>query len=279
MGQIAGNLRGGLPILCPCFCAWAILEYGKGKWFPPLALGATTHMPLRTDINPAYLIRLGVVGLLCTGMCLYCVYDGTITYPNQQLHFDQYEEFAKGNADLDELDRETKWNEVAVTTHGWLVKHFKDKKGHLQRRTTYHIRQQFAMATLTGLLGFIFLLKLIGHWRCWIEATEDELSSSEGRKIAFDQIGALDKKLWRNKGIAKVLYEQDGRKKKIVLDDCNYVRNTTHAILRHLEGNIDHAKIINGKPEPPSAPKASLASDAADNQETTSAQATGETTS
>jgi hypothetical protein len=69
--------------------------------------------------------------------------------------------------------------------------------------------------------------------------------------VKFDQVTALNKKKWQNKGIAKLLYEVDGRKNKIVLDDCNYDRDTTNAILRHVEAAIGHDKITNGKPEPP----------------------------
>jgi len=99
--------------------------------------------------------------------------------------------------------------------------------------------------------------KLLFNRGRWIEADDEGMCSSENRELKYDQITALNKKKWNSKGIAKVLYEVDGRKKKIVLDDCNYERDTTQAILRHVEAAIGHDKITNGKPEPP--PKAPTA--------------------
>ena len=206
-------------------------------------------MQLRTVINPRYLFRLGLVGLMCTGMCLYCIYDGKVTYPNQQKRADEYKAFAEENQDLDERKIDEKWNETAKTTHGWLARTLK------KRRSDYDINQQFVMAFVTGLIGLIFLYKLISNRGRWVEADGNILRTSEKREAQLDQIDVLDKKLWQNKGIAKVLYEKNGKKKKIVLDDCNYMRDTTQDILRHVEASIDVAKIINGKPEPPPKPK------------------------
>ena len=215
-------------------------------------LGAIGHMNLRTDINPRYLVRLAIVGLMCTGMCLYCIKDGVVTWPNQRKYALEFQEYSKIHADLDEKERADKWNEGAIASHGW-------KSDLLKKpRTKYDINGQFAMAAVAGLIGLIFLTKLLSNRKRWIEADEKRLRSSQKREVALDAISALDKKKWANKGIAKVLFQTNGKNREIVLDDCNYDRDTTQAILRHVEANIDHAKIINGKPEPPPKPAAEL---------------------
>ena len=149
-------------------------------------------MNLRTAINPRYLVRLGIVGLMCTGMCLYCIYDGTVTYPNQQKYYDEFEQFTEEHSDLDEKEQQDKWNENALSTHGWLAEHLK------KRRTEYDINGQFAMALVTGLIGSIFLYKLLSNRGRWIEADHEGLQSSRGHKIKFDQVTEFDKKLWQN---------------------------------------------------------------------------------
>ena len=182
------------------------------------------------------------------GMCLYCLKDGFISWPNQRKYALEYQKFGEDNPDLGEKQRADKWNETARTTHGWLAEALK------KPRTVYEINGQFYMAAVTGLIGLIFLAKLLRNRGRWIEASDEGLRSSEGREVRFDQISEFDKKLWQNKGIAKVIYDINDKKQKIVLDDCNYERDTTQAILRRLEANIDHAKIVNGKPEPPPKP-------------------------
>ncbi len=208
-------------------------------------------MPLRTEINPGYLIRLAIVSSACLFMCLWSLYDGLVAYPNQRKHALEYQDFADAHPELDKKELYDQWDETARQTHGWLV-----GKNDLEKpRSAYDINSQFVMAVVTGLIGLFFLWKLLRNRGRWIEADEQGLRSSEGREVAFDAIHALNKKLWQNKGIAKVIYAIHGKKQKIVLDDCNYVRDTTQAILRHVEANIDHAFIVNGKPEPPSSPE------------------------
>lgn len=208
-------------------------------------------MNLRTEINPRYLMRMGLVGLFCLGMTAYCIFDGTVTYPAQREKALAYLEFEQANPDLGQKDLFEQWKAEAGK-RGW------DPGMGGQLETPYgtpkkpvDINGQFIMAAVTGLIGLLFVSKLIFNRGRWIEADDDGLRSSEKREVKFDQVTALNKKKWDSKGIAKVLYEVDGRKNKIVLDDCNYVRDTTQAILRHVEAAIGPEKIIHGKPEPP----------------------------
>ena len=217
-------------------------------------------MNLQTKINPRYLMRMGLVGLFCVGMTLYCIYDGKVAYPAQRERALAYQEFEENNPDLGQKDLFDEWKVVAAE-RGW------DPGVAGKQVTPYgepkkedQFNQQLYMAGFTGLFGLIFLTKLFLNRGRWIEADEHGLRSSEKREVKFDQITALNKKKWQNKGIAKVLYEVDGRKNKIVLDDCNYDRETTQAILRHVEGAIGHDRIINGKPEPPPKPAGHAAS-------------------
>ncbi len=208
-------------------------------------------MNLRTDISPKYLLRMGLVGLFCLGAGGWFLYDGMFTYPAQQKQAKAFIEFETEHAELGQKQLFDQWKEVAAEK-GWpagiagkeITPYGKPKKD-------YDINGQFYFAGLAGFIGLIFLSKFLGNRGCWIEADDSGLRSSENREVKFDQITALNKRQWQNKGIARVLYEVDGRKKKIVLDDCNYDRDTTNAILRHVEAAIGPDKITNGKPEPP----------------------------
>ncbi len=208
-------------------------------------------MNLRTDINPRYLLRMGMVGLFCLGAGGWFLYDGMFTYPAQQEHSKAYIKFEEENSELGQKQLFDQWKVVAAE-RGWpagaagteITPYGAPKKD-------YDINGQFYFAGLAGLVGLFFLSRFLLNRGCWIEADADGLRSSEKREVKFDQVTALNKKKWQNKGIAKLLYEVDGKKNKIVLDDCNYDRDTTNAILRHVEAAIGHSKIINGKPEPP----------------------------
>ena len=83
----------------------------------------------------------------------------------------------------------------------------------------------------------------------WIELNETGIRTSWGRQLKFDQIVALDKKKWKSKGIAKIVYEVNGRKRRVVLDDCKYDVKPTEAILVEVESQIGFDKIMGGPPE------------------------------
>ena len=215
-------------------------------------------MTIRANINPKYLIRLGLVTTMCIGMSLFCIKDGAYTWPQQRKFALEYEQFRADNSDMSEKVAAEKWNEKASKDHGWMAKDLKEP------RKPYEFNQQFALAGLTGLIGLFFLGKLLGNWGCWVDATEEGLLTSERKQVRFEDIQALDKKKWQNKGIAYVRYETGGKRNKILLDDCNYERDTTQQILRLVEEKIGVEKIINGKPEPPPKGSESVAESADD---------------
>lgn len=201
-------------------------------------------MAVRTNINASHLGRLAIIGFFCTGMALYCLYDGFIGYPNQRIRAEKFIEFQEENKELDPKEIVDQWK-VYAAERGWPT----DNPG--EPKQDYHIFQQFAMAALIGPVGLFFLIQLWSYRGRWIEADGTTLISSQGDRLELSQITELDKKKWPKKGIAKVRYESEGRTRQLILDDCNYDRDTTQSILRHIEANIDHAKITGAKPEPP----------------------------
>jgi len=198
-------------------------------------------MALRTNISGRHLIRLTVVGLFCLGFGLWALYDGKITYPNQR-------ERALAFQELEEQGRLEEWTEYAAK-RGWQPYDPGEPK------TEAEIAVQFYMLAIAGGIGLLVLIHVLRSKGRWIEMDETGLRSSRGLRLTFDQITAIDKKKWDNKGIAKLHYQENGRKKIFVLDDFIYDRPTTDNILRQVEQRVGHEKIVNGKPEPPPKPE------------------------
>ena len=82
-----------------------------------------------------------------------------------------------------------------------------------------------------------------------MEADQTGIRSSWGKQLTFGQILNLDKKKWREKGIATIKYQDAKRPRRFVLDDCKFNREATEEILRLIETNIQENQIINGSPE------------------------------
>jgi hypothetical protein len=185
-------------------------------------------MAVRADYDPRYYRRFIIIGVVALGFALFCLYDGFIRYPAQRERaYQQFKEVVGENR-LDE------WEHYAEQTG---VKGDGD------------IMMQFVMAAVTGAVGFWLLF---GVWRArgrWIESSESGITSSWGQTLAFDQIVSLDKRKWRNKGIAKITYNDGRKNRRFILDDYKFDRATTGQILRELEARIEPKMISGGPPE------------------------------
>lgn len=194
-------------------------------------------MMLKASANSGYMWRLLLIACFCIGISLWFLYDGAITYPNQR-------ERALTFLKLEEEDRLDEWNQLA-NQRGWPTKNPGEPK------SEYDSYVQYGIAALALPFGLLYLIHYYRWRRRWIESSETSLRTSWGREFGLDQIVTLNKKQWKNKGIAKIKYETDGRKGRLVLDDCKYEVEPTEAILRLVETHIDISQIVGGHPEPP----------------------------
>jgi len=207
-------------------------------------------MTIKAKSSRHYLIRMGIIALAGVGFALYCLYDGAIGYPNQRIRALKYQEVQKekdAEGSLKPLsERKSQWKEVAAK-NGWDP----NEKNLKKAKTEADCIVQFWMAGLTGLLGLLFGVRVLLASRRWIAADETGLSTNGGLQVPYDQIITFSKKLWRTKGIARVRYWQDGRQKRLTLDDYKYDRAATESIVRRIESKITPEQIVDGKPEPP----------------------------
>jgi hypothetical protein len=217
-------------------------------------------MALRANSDHRYYRRFLIMGVVALGFALYCIYDGTIRYPNKRergfadfkTEFTHYFSDAQQDVTLDEF--ETAGEEDA--RHAW------EKYSHDRGIPSgADVILQFVMAAGAGAIGAWMLW---GVWRArgqWIEAGNTGLTSSWGQSINYDQILSIDKRKWRKKGIAKIRYQDGGRKRGFVIDDFKFDRDATDQILYEIEEKIGYDKITGGPPESAMAQNADVPSD------------------
>lgn len=198
-------------------------------------------MPLRADNDPRFSRRFLFMGLAAIGFSLWSLYDGAIGYPREQERAVKWEK--------DYLDRPNEEWIAFAEEQGWSTSIPKNPKTEEEYRTS--IASQYAMFVVAGLVGlYLVSIPLRARGR-WIESTEDGVTSSWGQSFKFDDVVNLEKRQWKNKGIAKVTYVENGRKRRLVIDDYKFDRYKTDAILYELEQRIDPAMITGGPPDPP----------------------------
>jgi hypothetical protein len=192
-------------------------------------------MNIRANSDPKFYLRFLIIGLIVGGFSLYCVYDGAYGYPQQAIRAHKYEEFEKEK-------RLEEWPAFALE-RGWST----DPPG--EPKTPVDFQLQFIMGGVTGALCLWFLLIVFRNRGRWIEASKSGITSSWGQQLNYADVVALDKKQWNKKGIAKVYYQEDGRRRRFVIDDFKFMRGPTGEILRALEARIDPNMITGGLPE------------------------------
>ena len=192
-------------------------------------------MPVKATIDRKYLLRLGLTTLGVFGLALWFLYDGTVTYPRQR-------ERALVYQGIEEEERAEKWPEIAEE-HGWPIR----SPGMPKEEIDIQIQLVLAaVVTVPGILCLFFFLRACGRW---IEMNQTGLRTSWGRQLEFGDIILLNKKKWRSKGIAKITYRQNGRKRRLVLDDWKFATEPTREILREVESHLDASQITGGPPE------------------------------
>lgn len=203
---------------------------------------------VRAERDAKYYRRFWYMIIGATIFLLLCLKDGFISYPArleaQEAREAAFEEFKE------ERRTEKEWIAHAEK-NGWPI----GPPSHEEHMDQGKINGQFYMAGVCGVIVLGLLIHILRSLGTWIEGDGKSITSSWGQTVPFDQVTQLDKKKWKNKGIAKVQYTDNGKKKTFVIDDFKFLREPTGDILRQLEGSIDHGKIVNGKPEGPKEAK------------------------
>jgi hypothetical protein len=208
-------------------------------------------MQIRAENDPRYSRKFLIMGLVAIGFAIWSLRDGLVAYPAQreQGFADFKTEDTKYFSDADrkalslgefeataDEQQRTKWSRYVVAR---------------DIPAEANIITQFVMAAIAAPVGLWLISMPLRARGRWIEIGDAGVTSSWGQNFRFDQVELVNKRKWRNKGIAKVTYRDDNNRKRVfVVDDYKFERYPTDAILYELEQRIDPERIANGPPEP-----------------------------
>jgi len=196
-------------------------------------------MTIRAERDGRFYLRFLLIGLGAMGFALWALYDGYIGYPLAQERAILFEK-------LIEEGRGDEWDAEA-TKRGWSTTPPAASKP--EEEYEVDVKMQFWMAGLAAVVGFFPLLSVFLSRGRWIELSGDTLTSSWGETVKMRQVTGLEKRQWRNKGIAKLRYDAGGKRRTFVIDDFKFKREPTDQILVEIEKQISHELITGGTPE------------------------------
>ena len=240
-------------------------------------------LPLRAENNAKFYGRFKWLALFAFGFGGYSLYDAAVAYPDQmarseaflevahdELPRDVFEELELGSKGHDDLYKKVKkrmadfpdfqetW-EARATAEGWPPEPYEKLRG------MGDIYYNYVMAGICSLGGAWLVLTLLRTSGRWFELNEQGVDSRWGESFSLDQITAIDKRQWRDKGIARLRYtDSNGRSRTFVVDNYKYHRKTTNRIMYRIENEIGLDKITGGRPDadpdaPPAEPEATPA--------------------
>jgi hypothetical protein len=204
-------------------------------------------MNIRAENDPRFSRRFLIMGILALGFSLYCLYDGVIGYPAR--HMQGFEDFkedykslfadSKNPTNLAEFEARAS-REDRLT---W-AKYLHDRNIPAEA----NIITQYVMAAITAAVGVVLLSIPFRRRGNWIELDDAGLRTSWGQSFHFHQIESINKRRWRDKGLARITYHDGDLKRKFVLDDMMFMRDPTDAILAEIEQKVGFEKITGGPP-------------------------------
>lgn len=203
-------------------------------------------MNLEAKYSREWLNRMGIILLLIAGSSGWFFYDGLVAYP-------KYNEGAAAYAQIVEMvkeegltdaaaERETaaRWEKCAASFDADPQdppKHAKD------------IDQQIQFGVGLAIFAAIFALWVLREMKRIIRANDDEFDGltttippfNGKTSVRFDSVFGIDKRKWKNKGIAVVHYKNKyDRPCRAMIDDYKYAGS--EAILEKCEAVIAEKK-------------------------------------
>ena len=198
---------------------------------------------LRAEVNPGFKYKFLLIGLISLAIGLYHFIDPVFVYPKMRPSSEAYAELRSKLTDDGELQRQ--WTEKAKA-EGWKETPPKYKPEELTTNTIYSYGVGALFTFVVGLPCLLTFMRCLGQW---IKVEDDGLVNAKGQKVSFDQITKIDKAKWEKKGIAKLLYSDNGSVKSFVIDDLKFDRETTDRIMELVEDKVGVDLIEGGKSE------------------------------
>ena len=195
----------------------------------------------RAEFQKNYLVRYGILAGFCILLALWFAYDGFIGYPSKLPAAEAYDEIR----DLEAEERFQRWEQILADNPGFP----EDAPEKSASEINDDIVGQYFWSAIFSIVGIPALVLFFRSRGSWVEPTEDGLTTSWGQKLKFADVTRLNKRRWKDKGIAKATYIDGDQTKTFVFDDFKFEREPIGKMLRDLEAVLERDNIVGGPTE------------------------------
>jgi hypothetical protein len=177
-------------------------------------------MNIHARISKEWRRRMGFLAFMLNGTGLWFLYDGYIAWPAEAARYQQLVSVTAGivGPDAKLTDKNPAvvraWAEYAAK-NDLPVKLPKN-------RTDGDLSGQRTIGGIAMAIGLAFIGWVALQHRKSVRADGDLVTGANGETVHLDSIVEMDRRQWDVKGIAYAIYEKDGKRRRLCLDDHKF---------------------------------------------------------
>ena len=177
-------------------------------------------MEVVARISKEWRRRMLVMFFMIFGIAAWFLYDGYILWPNEAQRHSEYLEIKDSLIEAGEaVDTKSTSVRLAWERHAREM----DYKSNIPKeRTNGKIKEQRVIGWLIMATALLY-----GAWIVWnhtrqVRADGEIVISASGERVVIDSIIAIDRKKWKDKGIAYGIYNEGGKQRRLCLDEHKF---------------------------------------------------------
>jgi hypothetical protein len=177
-------------------------------------------MEVVARISKEWRRRMLFMFFMIFGIAAWFLYDGYILWPDEAQRHVEYLEIKDTLIEAgDAVDEESTSVRLAWERH---AREMDYRRNIPKERMDDDIREQ-------RVIGWVMIIGalLYGVWIAWnhtrqVSAEGDIVIGASGERVDINTITAIDRKKWKDKGIAYGIYEEGGKQRRLCLDEHKF---------------------------------------------------------
>lgn len=191
-------------------------------------------MNVHARISKEWRRRMVMMALMLNGSGLWFLYDGYIAWPAEEQRYRQLVTLTAGTLATDEKPTDKNPEVVRIWKSHAAANNLPEKLP--KHRSGGDLAGQRVIGGIFMAFGLSFVGWVLLQHRKSVRADGDLITGADGETVHFDDIVEIDRRKWANKGIAYAIYEKDGKRRRLCLDDHKFIG--TEAIILEAERRL-----------------------------------------
>jgi len=178
-------------------------------------------MNVHARISKEWRRRMTMMALMLNGSGLWFCYDGFIAWPAEEARYQQLVTLTAGTLATEEKPTDKNPEVVRAWSTYAAANELPDKLP--KHRSSGDLTGQRVIGGVFMAFGLSFVSWVLLQHRKSIRADGDLITGPNRETVHFDHITEIDRRKWASKGIAFALYEKDGKRRRLCLDDHKFI--------------------------------------------------------